>query len=226
MTYYSRTKGFTLIELLVVISIIGMLTATIVISVSQVRRKGVVTVLKQEMYEFRKLLELNYDPSVRAADGKVWGYSGLFSHALNGDGQNTTWLTTIASCDMSYGAGSFAAGWNASAAAEANKICKKIVSTINPTDQLVPVIGGVTYSNPFVLRVGNGADNRVHVGPPPTGYGGSYDWGAGDRYSIQLYTDGNMVAEEDDIYCLGSSGVAFGLNDNPDQSVPGCYMNP
>lgn len=53
-------RGFTLIELLVVISIIGLLSSVVLVSLNSARNKAKESSLKSHTLEFRKLLELEY----------------------------------------------------------------------------------------------------------------------------------------------------------------------
>ncbi len=58
MNLSQRSKGFTLIEMLVVISIIGMLSSTLIVSLSKVRLRAHNSVVNQEIDQYRKALEL------------------------------------------------------------------------------------------------------------------------------------------------------------------------
>lgn len=61
LSFLSQNKrGFTLIELLVVISIIGLLSSVVLTSLNQARTKARVVALKQELIQFRTLMELEF----------------------------------------------------------------------------------------------------------------------------------------------------------------------
>ena len=62
----TNTKGFTLIELLVVISIIGLLSSIVLISVSSARDKATAVSISQEFVQLRNALEM-----YRLANGTV-----------------------------------------------------------------------------------------------------------------------------------------------------------
>jgi len=53
-------RGFTLLELLVVIAIIGVLSAVIMVSINDSRRKARNAAVIEQMYEYQKAIELNY----------------------------------------------------------------------------------------------------------------------------------------------------------------------
>jgi prepilin-type N-terminal cleavage/methylation domain-containing protein len=53
-------KGFTLLELLVVIAIIGVLSAIVMVSINDSRRKARNAAVIEQMYEYQNAIELNY----------------------------------------------------------------------------------------------------------------------------------------------------------------------
>jgi prepilin-type N-terminal cleavage/methylation domain-containing protein len=61
MSSHSRTTGFTLIEVLVVISIIGLLAAVVMGSLSSARMKGRDAARIVDVRELKKALEFYYD---------------------------------------------------------------------------------------------------------------------------------------------------------------------
>lgn len=60
MKFRAKISGFTLIELLVTISIIGVLSSVILMSLSNSRVKADETVIIQNLIQFRNLYELEY----------------------------------------------------------------------------------------------------------------------------------------------------------------------
>jgi len=54
-----KSSGFTLIELLVVVSIIGVLASVVLASLNSARAKGKDAAIKEQILQYRTLLELN-----------------------------------------------------------------------------------------------------------------------------------------------------------------------
>jgi prepilin-type N-terminal cleavage/methylation domain-containing protein len=70
--YPLRTKGFTLIELLVVISIIGVLSSTVLASLSTARAKALDTRRLSDLTSIRTALELYYTNNNSYPSSAAW----------------------------------------------------------------------------------------------------------------------------------------------------------
>lgn len=64
----SRVRAFTLIELLVVISIIGVLSSVVLMSLTNARKKGNEAAIIQSLMQFRNLYELAYSDKGNYSD--------------------------------------------------------------------------------------------------------------------------------------------------------------
>ncbi len=102
----SDKSGFTLIELMLVISIISLLSSIVLTSLSTARNKAKDSVVIQQLLEFQKLLELEWNTNKTYA-------------ALQ---PNVAWITTSGGCDTYYGGSAYVT--------EARNVCKKIVANL------------------------------------------------------------------------------------------------
>ena len=74
----TKTKGFTLIELLVVISVIGLLSAIILVALNSSRIKARNARRKSDAYTIRNALELYYD-----ANSNTYPHNGTVGNPNN-----------------------------------------------------------------------------------------------------------------------------------------------
>jgi len=128
----TRVRGFTLIELLVVIAIIGLLSSIVLASLSEARNKARIVALKQELVQFRTLMELEFSDKGT--------YAGLTSQ--NGWANDPT-HAAAGTCDQMYPLGSTAS----TRIPQANALCKSILKiSSGGTYALYVVADGSTYS--------------------------------------------------------------------------------
>jgi prepilin-type N-terminal cleavage/methylation domain-containing protein len=152
-------KGFTLVELLIVISIIGILTSVVLVSLNSTKNKAKINTVQQTMIQMRNVLEV--------ANNSTAGYSNLAASRWIGTSAGEQFMQStnvISSCDIEYGSAVgtiYNAGINKPFykdpvySAQMLAMCKKILSVINPSDSTgTPyAFGVVTPSKKFSINV-------------------------------------------------------------------------
>jgi prepilin-type N-terminal cleavage/methylation domain-containing protein len=124
-------KGFTLLELLVVIAIIGVLSAIVMVSLNESRKKSRNVAVLEQMFEYQKSLELDYTTTgvyPRTNVARTHRY-------CIGDG-----LTAGERC-----MGNFTTAYSPAAAAIAEGVFKSHMPSLPRFKQ---AIGGLDYSSP------------------------------------------------------------------------------
>lgn len=111
MKFFSQNKykkGFTLIELLVVISIVGLLSAITVSSVAAARLKSRDAFIKQQVNQFRNLMQQEFTDNGSYVNLQI-------------DGGSTAggWFSVNRDCNLAF---------NGNYAAQARLICKAIIA--------------------------------------------------------------------------------------------------
>ena len=117
MITFQKNKGFTLIELLVVIAIIGLLASVVLASLNSAKNKAKDAVLRQDVKELQKLMELEYNDT-----GKYVNF------------QPQVWVPANASCDDLFTASLYKD--------EARKVCNHIFANLPARS---PYDGGTQY---------------------------------------------------------------------------------
>ena len=147
-----QNKGFTLLELLVVIAIIGILSAIVMVSLNESRKKARNAAVVEQMYEYQKAIELTYSDT------------GVYPHPNPGNNRRRVHCIGdgLASSDDCMGVISFGSGYNASASGVIEAEFKKYMSSLPRFNQ---PSGSLDYSSPAYNGCSNFDSNVSHRMP-------------------------------------------------------------
>lgn len=141
--HFKNNKGFTLIELLVVVAIIGLLASVVLASLSSARDKGKNAAILQDVREFERLLQLEYNDT--------GSYANL---------EYNNWIPATANCGGGGSKGVFGGTY----ATQASAVCENIVKN-------APEVGAVECKGKcqFISSTSTGDPNKYSIMVPLNG---------------------------------------------------------